>query len=271
MRPAGGGGKRAARGATGMKRDLDALAGRHFDLLVLGGGITGAGVALDAALRGLRVALVDKGDFASGTSSRSSKLIHGGFRYLEQGALRLVMESCHERQVLQRIAPHLVKQTPFLLPVYRLDPRSLGKMRLGMAIYDALAFYRDSRHRTLSTAVTLSKEPKLARRGLMGAILYHDCQEDDARLCVENVLHAAKLGAVCLNYCEVLNFVKRQERIVAVKVEDAIGHESLEIEAKCFINAAGPWVDRVAGLNGAQRPMLRPTKGVHILLPKLTE
>ncbi len=255
-----------------MRRNFSSLAGEVFDVLVVGGGIFGAGIARDAALRGLRVALIDKADFASGTSSRSSKLIHGGFRYLEQAAYRLVMESCRERQVLQKIAPHLVKPLAFLLPVYLGDQRSLGKMRVGMALYDALALFRNTaRHRGLSAHATIDQEPRLAREGLRGSIRYYDCQEDDARFCVENILHAAQLGAVCVNYCELSGFVERGQSIVAAKVEDRIGNETIEVRAKCFINAAGPWVDRVAGLAGAQNSYLKPTRGVHILLPKLTE
>jgi len=255
-----------------MRRNFSALGSEAFDVLVVGGGIFGAGIARDAALRGLWVALIDKADFASGTSSRSSKLIHGGFRYLEQAACRLVMESCRERQVLQKMAPHLVKPLPFLLPVYQGDKRSLGKMRVGMALYDALALYRNyARHRGLSASATIDQEPKLAKHGLLGSILYYDCQEDDARFCVENILHAAKVGAVCVNYCELTGFVSRGENIAAATVEDRIGHETAEVRAKCFINAAGPWVDRVAGLAGAGNSYLKPTKGVHIVLPKLTE
>jgi glycerol-3-phosphate dehydrogenase len=255
-----------------MRRNFSSLADGVFDVLVVGGGIFGAGIARDAALRGLRIALIDKADFASGTSSRSSKLIHGGFRYLEQAACRLVMESCRERQVLQKIAPHLVKPLPFLLPVYQGDQRSLGKMRIGMALYDALALYRNTaRHRGLSPTATIEQEPHLEKNGLRGSILYYDCQEDDARFCVENVLHAMTLGSVCMNYCELTGFVSQNETVVAAKVEDRIGSGSLEIRARCFINAAGPWVDRVAGLAGAGNSYLKPTKGVHILLPKLTE
>jgi glycerol-3-phosphate dehydrogenase len=255
-----------------MRRIFSALGDEMFDVLVVGGGIFGAGIARDAVLRGLRVALIDKGDFASGTSSRSSKLIHGGFRYLEQGACRLVMESCRERQVLRNMAPHLVRPMPFLLPVYQGDRRTLGKMRVGMALYDALALYRNhARHRGLSASATAAMEPHLARQGLVGSILYYDCQEDDARFCIENILHAGQLGAVCVNYCELTGFVSRDDRIVAATVTDRIGHGSLEIRAKSFINAAGPWVDQVAGLAGAGNSYLRPTKGVHILLPRLTE
>src|SRR3954469_15534134 len=232
-----------------MRRDFSALGSELFDVLVVGGGIFGAGIARDAALRGLRVALIDKADFASGTSSRSSKLIHGGFRYLEQAAYRLVMESCRERQVLQKIAPHLVKPLPFLLPVYQGDQRSLGKMRIGMALYDALAMYRNTaRHRSLSPTATIEQEPQLAKTGLRGSIRYYDCQEDDARFCIENILHAMQLGAVCSNYCELSGFVSKDGAISSAKVEDRIGSASVEVRARCFINAAGPWVDRVAGL-----------------------
>lgn len=255
-----------------MRRNFSSLGGEVFDVLVVGGGIFGAGIARDAALRGLRVALIDKADFASGTSSRSSKLIHGGFRYLEQAAYRLVMESCRERQVLQKIAPHLVKPLPFLLPVYQGDQRSLGKMRIGMALYDALALFRNTaRHRGLSAQATLEQETSLARHGLRGSIRYYDCQEDDARFCVENILDAARLGAVCVNYCALSGFVSQNGGIVAASVEDHIGHETDQVRAKCFINAAGPWVDQVAGLAGAGNSYLKPTKGVHILLPRLTE
>src|SRR3954454_13730959 len=217
-----------------MRRNFSSLGDEVFDVLVVGGGIFGAGIARDAALRGLRVALIDKADFASGTSSRSSKLIHGGFRYLEQAAYRLVMESCRERQVLRKMAPHLVKPLPFLLPVYQGDRRSLGKMRVGMALYDALALFQNTaRHRGLSASATIDQEPSLAREGLRGSIRYYDCQEDDARFCVENILHAAQLGAVCVNYCELGGFVERGQSIVAAKVEDRIGHETIEVRAKC--------------------------------------
>src|SRR5947208_5818612 len=206
-----------------MQRQFPALADADFDVLIVGGGIFGAGIARDAALRGLRVALIDKADFASGTSSRSSKLIHGGFRYLEQAACRLVMESCRERQVLRNMAAHLVKPLPFLLPVYQWDKRSLGKMRVGMALYDALALYRNyARHRGLSASATVDQEPNLARKGLLGSILYWDCQEDDARFCVENILHAARLGAVCVNYCELSGFVRSGEKIVSASMQDRI-------------------------------------------------
>ena len=257
-----------------MKRDFSTLSGQYFDMLVIGGGIFGAGVARDAALRGLRVALVEKSDFASGTSSRSSKLIHGGFRYLQHHDFRLVFEACRERRVLQRIAPHLVRPLPFLFPVYRGDAISLTKLRLGMTVYDGLALYRNiARHRTFSAERARKDEPSLARQGLRGAVMFYDCQEDDARFCIDHILHAAELGAVCLNYCRLDGFVTREDRIVAARVRDEVGACTFEIGARVFVNAAGPWVEQVCALTpydaGAAR--LNPTKGVHLVVPRLTQ
>lgn len=256
-----------------MNREIKALSSQQFDILVIGGGIFGAGIARDAALRGLRVALIDKADFASGTSSRSSKLIHGGFRYLQQRAFGLVAEACRERQILARIAPHLVHPQPFLLPVYENAKHSMAKLRLGMTLYDLIAFHRSpGRHRRLPPERARLKEPALARQGLRGAILYHDCTQDDARLCLDNLLHAADCGAVCANYCELTGFVSRNDRLAAAQVRDRLGSHTFEISARVFVNAAGPWLDRVTGLApfGSQRPTLQPTKGVHLLLPALS-
>ena len=247
-----------------MNRDTSALAAEQFDVLIIGGGILGAGIARDAALRGLRVALIDKGDFASGTSSASSKLIHGGFRYLEQRAFRLVRESCRERAILQRIAPHLVRPLPILFPVYDGNRHSLLKIRAGATIYD---FFSHDRHETLNPARTRMKEPALNPTGLHGAVMIRDCQEDDARFCLDNILHAAELGAVCANYCELTGFITQEDRIIAARTRDGI-----EISARTFINATGPWAEHVAGLAPFPNPVrLSPTKGVHLLVPKLTQ
>jgi glycerol-3-phosphate dehydrogenase len=257
-----------------MNRDLTTLANENFDVLVIGGGIFGAGVARDAALRGLRVALVEQSDFASGTSSRSSKLIHGGFRYLAQRDFKLVFEACRERRILQRIAPHLVKPLPFLFPVYKGGPVSLTKLRLGMTLYDWLALYRNiAPHRTLSPEQALAQEPTLSRDGLLGAVEFYDCQEDDARFCVENVLDAAERGAVCANYSRLTGFETRDDRIIAAHVSDQLGTNTFQIAARVFVNAAGPWVDEICSLTsfGAQKPLISPTKGVHLVLPKLTQ
>jgi glycerol-3-phosphate dehydrogenase len=256
-----------------MNRHLPALADQRFDLLIIGGGIFGAGIARDAALRGLRVALIDKSDFASGTTSASSKLIHGGFRYLAHRQFGFVSESCRERRILQRIAPHLVRPLPFLFPVYDSGPHSLLTMRLGMTVYDALALFRNTaRHQALSPKQTLLNEPAISARGLRGAIRFYDCQEDDARFCVDNILHAAASGAVCANYCELVGFVTREHRIVAARVADRLSHNTFEIAARAYVNAAGPWVQSIADLTpfDGDRLAPSPTKGVHLLLPRLT-
>ncbi len=254
-----------------MIRNTAALSDGTFDLLIIGGGIIGAGVARDAALRGLSVALVEQSDFASGTSSKSSKLIHGGFRYLEQYAFGLVAESCRERRILQNIAPHLVHPVQFLLPVYEGDPRSLFKMRIGMTLYDLMARYRNTApHRTLSAAAAVALEPALNREHLRGAISFYDCQEDDARLCVDTLNHAAQQGARCANYCRVDGFTHDGSRIIAAKVQDRLSGDHLEIKARCFLNATGPWVGQIAALAAAAPVLLNRTKGTHILLPKLT-
>ncbi|MGD0061256.1 MAG: glycerol-3-phosphate dehydrogenase/oxidase [Verrucomicrobiia bacterium] len=256
-----------------MNRDLLALSGQYFDLLVIGGGIFGAGVARDAALRGLRVALIEKSDFASGTSSRSSKLIHGGFRYLQQRDFRLVFEACRERHVLQRTAPHLVRPLPFLFPIYEGGEISLTKLRLGMSLYDWLALRRNvAPHRTLSVERTLMTEPSLSRNGLRGAVAFYDCQEDDARFCIDHILHAVELGASCINYCTLTGLITREDRIVAARVRDEVGSCMCEISARVFVNAAGPWVEQVCGLTpfDASAVRLSPAKGVHLVVPRLT-
>ncbi|HET6251413.1 MAG TPA: glycerol-3-phosphate dehydrogenase/oxidase [Tepidisphaeraceae bacterium] len=257
-----------------MQRNLATLADNTFDLLIIGGGIFGAGVARDAALRGLSVALVEQNDFASGTSSQSSKLIHGGFRYLEQYDFALVAESCRERRILREIAPHRVKPLPLLLPVYKNDARPLWKLRLGMTLYDLLAMYRNvAAHRTLSAGDALALEPTLRPDNLQGAILYYDCQEDDARFCIDNILHAVELGATCANYCEVIGFNQNDGTLTSAVVRDHLGKRSFEIKARAFVNAAGPWVRKtaLAAGHGFKLPRLSPTKGVHLLLPQLTQ
>lgn len=256
-----------------MKRAITSLSDQSFDVLIIGGGIFGAGIARDAALRGLRVALIDKADFASGTSSCSSKLIHGGFRYLEQYSFGLVAEACRERRILLQIAPHLVRPLPFILPVYENSPRPLWKIRLGMAAYDLLALYRNlARHRFISAPQTHLQEPALSTNGLRGAIEFYDCQEDDARFCLENIFHAADLGAVCANYCQVESFITKGEQLIAARVRDRLANTAFEIAARVFINAAGPWVTQIANLvpDDGTQVALSPTKGVHLVLPRLT-
>jgi glycerol-3-phosphate dehydrogenase len=272
-----------------MKRDLDALAQREFDVLVVGGGINGAGVARDAAMRGLTVALVEQADFGSGTSSRSSKLVHGGLRYLEQRNVKLVLESSLERRVLLRIAPRLVHPLPFILPVYRGDRHGLRTIQAGMWLYDALSVFRNTRHRMLSASQALALEPALRSDGLAGAALYYDAQMDDARLCLANVISAAAHGAVVANYARVTAFEpplplgegwgessraatqRERRRLTGARVQDMLDGREVLVRAKRTVNTAGPWLDAVRELDQSGPPQLRTTKGTHIVVPRLTE
>jgi glycerol-3-phosphate dehydrogenase len=177
------------------------LAAERFDLLIVGGGINGAGIARDAALRGLRVALIERDDFASGTSSRSSRLVHGGVRYLEHGFFHLVFESSRERRILLDMAPHLVQPLQFTWPVYRGARIPRWKLAAGLWLYDLLALFRNvARHRTLGVAGVLAAEPRLAREGLTGGAIYFDAATNDARLTIANVVDAVRAGAVALNH-----------------------------------------------------------------------
>lgn len=254
------------------RQNLERMAGEEWDLVVVGGGIHGAGVARDASLRGLKVALVEKGDFAGGTSSKSSKLIHGGLRYLEQFDFGLVRESCRERRILLDIAPHLVKPLPFLFPIYKGD-RPPWMVRIGMTLYDALSMFRNvGRHRMLTPREALALEPALKPQSLCGAAKYWDCQENDARFCLANVIDAAENGATCANHVEVREFGSTSGRLAFAVVEDRISESRFEIRAKAFVNAGGPWVDRIANLaNSHSTIQLRPTKGIHLVARRLTE
>ncbi len=262
-----------------MKRDFEALTNQTFDLVVIGGGIQGAATAREAALRGLKVALVEGRDFASGTSSRSSKLIHGGLRYLEQFDLKLVHEARRERRVLLKLAPHLARPVPFVLPIYRGDPYSPLKIRLGLSVYDLLGnLGRQDRHRMLSADQTLSLIPALRPEGLRSAAIYHDSATDDARLTFENVLAAAEHGAVVINYTEIRALAvsagsrAKGRQVVTAEAEDRLTGRRYEISARFWVNAAGPWVDHVRallpGFDGSKT--IRLTKGTHLILPPVT-
>ena len=254
--------------------NLERMRREGFDLAVIGGGITGAGVALDAASRGLTVALVEMRDFASGTSSRSSKLIHGGLRYLEQFDFGLVRESLRERAVLSRIAPHLSKPLQFLVPVYSSTERSpLGANRLklaaGLWLYDLLAGRRNiGRHRWLSREAALSHAPALEPRGLRGAFLYYDCLTDDARLVIEVIKAAAGRGALVANYVRAGLVRKEDDGLSRVEMEDTLGGGEFELRAKVVVNAAGVWSDEVSQLSDREaQKRLRPSKGIHVIVP----
>ena len=249
------------------------LRGQRFDVLIIGGGIVGAGIARDAAMRGLKVALIEQGDFASGTSSKTSKLIHGGLRYLEHGHLRLVFESLQERHVLRTIAPSFVHPLSLLLPVYAGDLRPAWKVNVGLWLYDLLATGRNIRtHRMLGARRALALEPGLQVDGLRAAGLYADCQMDDARVCLANILQAVSWGAVCCNYVRLRELIKADHRVCGGVAEDVLTGRSLEIQAHVVVNATGPWSDRVRRLSESDAPKrLAPSKGIHLIVPRLAQ
>jgi len=243
-----------------------------FDLCIIGGGINGAAVARDAALRGLTVALLESRDFASGTSSRSSKLVHGGVRYLQQGDVALVLESCRERDLLRtRVAPHLVRGQRFVFPIYEDDSVPVWQLRVGLTVYDLLAGFRNVEpHRHLTVAKVREHEPALAVEGLCGGALYFDCWTDDARLTLETALAARSLGAAVLNHAEVTALEKDTGgRLAAAHVRDMISGATALVRARVFVNVTGPWLDHVRRLDdpGAP-PRLRLTKGVHAIFDR---
>jgi glycerol-3-phosphate dehydrogenase len=244
-------------------RNLAALAGDTFDIVIVGGGITGAGVARDAALRGLSVAVIERRDFASGTSSRSSKLIHGGLRYLQQGDVALVREAATERYAVRRLAPHLARPAQMLFPLY--SRGSYAKMSVGLWTYDRIASVSDAeRYRMLSKEEALEIEPMLQAEHLYGAAFYYEYMTDDARLVMEVMKSAAALGVVAANYVAATGFLFEDGRVCGVTASDELGGGDLEIRGRSIINAAGPWVDAVRLLEQGEMPKLRLTKGIHI-------
>ncbi|CAN5406747.1 glycerol-3-phosphate dehydrogenase [soil metagenome] len=240
-----------------------------FDLLVIGGGITGAGIALDAVARGMSVALVEKNDFASGTSSRSTKLIHGGLRYLKQFEIALVREVGRERDIIWRNAPHVVHPENMLLPI--IEKGSLGKSStsVGLYVYDVLAGVKRSERRVmLDKAQTLNQEPLLRKDIVLGGGLYKEYRTDDARLTIEVLKTARKRGATILNYVQANKFVYQNKKAIGAEVQDVIGGSTFEIKAHKIVNAAGPWVDELRQSdNSLKGKRLHLTKGVHIVVP----
>src|SRR5215211_1565697 len=231
----------------------------RFDLIVIGAGINGAGIARDAALRGLRVLVLDKGDVASGTTSWSTRLIHGGLRYLEHGEIGLVRESLREREHLLHIAPHLVRPLPLLLPIYRGDQRGRLLIRTGMLAYDVLSRGKSlPGHRMLDRTAALGRVPGLAESGLLGAALFHDAQVEYAeRLALENVLDARAHGAEIHTYHQVDEALCADGGVSAVTGHDVLSGESFRYAAPVVINVAGPWVDDVLARSDIeQRPHL---------------
>jgi glycerol-3-phosphate dehydrogenase len=250
------------------------LGGRTVDLLVIGGGIIGAGIARDAALRGLSVALVEQDDFASGTTSRPTRLIHGGLRYLELFDFGLVRSDMREREILLRIAPHLVFALPFLLPLYRPSLWYQFKLRIGMQLYDALSLDKTlPKRKWLGRDETLAAEPALDPDGLTGAWRFYDAQVPLVeRLVIENVVDAARHGALVLNHARATSYLREGDRVQGAVVRDRIGDADVEVRARLTVNATGPWLDRtIAPLRSHPKPLLRLTKGIHLVTPRATK
>lgn len=268
---------------------LQLLEGQRFDVVVIGGGITGAGVALDAATRGYTVALIERADFASGTSSRSSKLVHGGLRYLQQFDLGLVREALLERQIMVRVAPHLVKPLPMIVPAFD-GERPDRKLGMGLNLYDVMSVdklrgrrkrgdeeeegqfggdWSPERHRMIEGAEVVERAPALAPRNPTGGYLFYDCQTDDSRLVLTALEEGERFGAVCANRVAATGLVEKNGRARGLKVRDVESGSEFEIEADNVVNATGVWADRLrpedlhdeAGL-----PVIRPSRGTHITI-----
>ncbi|MEX0811866.1 MAG: glycerol-3-phosphate dehydrogenase/oxidase [Chitinophagales bacterium] len=248
---------------------LSKLQSQTFDLLVIGGGITGAGVALDAISRGLSVALIEKDDFAAGTSSKSTKLIHGGLRYLKQLEFSLVREVGRERAIIHRNAPHIVIPENMLLPIVK--DGALGKKTtsLGLYVYDRLAGVRkEERRKMLSAKKTAKKEPLLRTDILKGGGIYKEYRTDDARLVVEVLKSAVERGTLALNYTKANAFIYENKKAVGIEATDTLSGEKMEIRAAKIINAAGPWVDELRRIDKSMnKKRLHLTKGVHLVVP----
>ena len=240
-----------------------------FDVVVIGAGINGAGTARDLALRGLSVAVIDRGDVGGGTSSCSSRLIHGGLRYLEHYHFGLVAESTAYRWRLMKLAPHLVTPLPFLFPIYKGDKNPRWLIRMGVAAYGMLSLGRKpGPTRGLSPDRTLDAEPGLRRDGLTGGVEYHDCATDDGRLTLETLMDAHAAGAAVFPRTEVVGGLAKGDRLEGLVVKDLLDREEWELKARVVVNAAGPWADRVHDLllPGQIPRWLRPTKGVHLVI-----
>lgn len=260
-----------------MERNLGHMASQTFDLIIIGGGITGACIAWDAALRGLKVALVEKQDFSQATSSAPSKLIHGGLRYLKNLEFGLVRESLRERRLLEVIAPHQVDPLPFLLPAYGWGMKGLGVLTAGMVLYEALSYDKQwlaDRHKKLSPFKVfnrrqiLAQEPSLPQKDLTGGFVYYDClMHSPERLTLDFLLSAAAYGAQLANYAEVTGFIQADKTIGGVIVQDVLNGESHQLHGTVTVNASGPWADILLGLmtSGQSERKLVRSKGIHII------
>ncbi|MFC0297861.1 glycerol-3-phosphate dehydrogenase/oxidase [Geobacillus jurassicus] len=250
-------------------RILQTMGEKKYDLLVIGGGITGAGIALDAVSRGMTVALVEMQDFAAGTSSRSTKLVHGGLRYLKQFEVKLVAEVGRERAIVYENGPHVTTPEWMLLPIYRGGTFGKWSTSIGLWLYDRLAGVKPSERRTMLDAQqTLEKEPLLKRDGLIGGGYYVEYRTDDARLTIEVIKKAAELGADVVNYAKAEQFLYDERgRIIGARCRDMVSGRVYDIRAKKVVNAAGPWVDELRDKDGSKTgKRLQLTKGVHIVV-----
>ncbi len=254
-----------ARARTSVLKEVD---GQRFDLVIIGGGINGAGCAHDAASRGLKVLLLEQRDLAFGTSSRSSKLIHGGLRYLEHYQFKLVFEGTNERAALRSVAPHLVRPLMFALPVYEDDRVPLWLMDVGLWMYDSLSLFKvEKRHITLrSPKRMLEREPLLNPEKLTGGIIYYDCMTDDARLTLENAMTASQLGSPVITRARVTGVQDSGASPVAVTFEDRLSGRECTVYGRGVVNCTGVWTDRLRKLVKVDDQIVRPTKGVHLVL-----
>ena len=248
---------------------LAELQNQEFDLLVIGGGATGTGIALDAASRGLKTALVEKRDFASGTSSKSTKLIHGGLRYLQQFDIALVRETGTERAIVHRIAPHIVLPEKMLMPIVKGGKYGYWMASFGLKVYDILANVKgDDRRKMLSKKQSLAKEPLLGKDNLKGGVFYAEYRTDDARLTIELLKTATRHGALAANYCKVVDFTYANGKVSGTVVQDELTGNQFNIKAKKVVAAGGPWVDNLRKKdNSLKGKRLHLTKGVHIVVP----
>ena len=264
----------AARGpiaVTARKATLAVMAGEPFDIIIIGGGIAGAGIAREAALAGYRTALVERNDFACGTSSRSSRLVHGGVRYLEHGHVGLVFESSRERRLLLQLAPHLVRPLAFTWPVYRGSRVPRWKVRAGLMVYDALSLFRNvQRHEGLSADGVHGYEPALSSENLRGGARYWDAATDDTRLTLSTALSARDAGAHVANHLEVIGGIRSSAgRLIGVGVRDTIDGHAFSIAGRIIVNATGPWSDATAAVTGAsEKAQLFGSAGTHVAVPR---
>jgi glycerol-3-phosphate dehydrogenase len=254
--------------ALDRKEQLKNMSEERYDLLVIGGGITGAGIALDASLRGMKVALIDMQDFAAGTSSRSTKLVHGGLRYLKQFEVGMVAEVGKERAIVYENGPHVTTPEWMLLPLHKGGTFGPLSTSIGLRVYDFLAGVRKSERRSmLSRDETISKEPLLKREGLKGGGYYVEYRTDDARLTIEVIKAAFENGANIMNYVKAEEFIYQNEVIIGVKAKDILTNKVIDISAKKVVNAGGPWVDHIRKKDYSRNnKQLRLTKGVHLVI-----